>query len=227
MPTKRRYRRRKAGYRGRRHPPARGTIYRTAANQLWKDVKWLKSVVNVEEKWHDTAYSVNVTESFQQSELNLIAQGDTATTRDGNSIKFTKIICQGSVTLNSSGNASQTIRLFVICRVQNPGTNPGIVMTDIIQGTPTGAGAVLGFYNKTSMKGYRVLLDKKFTVNSDYPTKYFKFYLPSQWHTRYNATNPAAADVPNNICRLIYVGDQTAANYPVLNFNTRMVYVDN
>ena len=33
----------------------RGSIYGSAAQQLWKDVKWLKSVINVEKKVLDTA----------------------------------------------------------------------------------------------------------------------------------------------------------------------------
>lgn len=224
------YKKKTYGRRRRRYHQAtkkRGRVYGDAAFQMWKDVKYLKSVINVEQKWHDTATAANTTEAFQKVSLNLINQGDTAQTRDGNSVKISKFIVNGSLTHNASGNASQTIRLLVACRVQNPTTNSGIAMNDIFQGNPTGAGAVLAFYNKTSMKGYRILLDKKFTVNTDYPTKYFKFYLPSQWHCRFNASTPSADDVPNNICQLVHVGDQVSANYPALNFNTRMVYIDN
>lgn len=211
----------------RRAPPSRSSIYGAAGSQLWKDVKYLKSVINVESKWHDTANSVNVTESYNKLSLNLINQGDTAQTRDGNSIKITNFLVNGCINYNPLGNASQTIRLIVACRVQNPSSNSGIVTDDIFQGTPSGTGAILAFYNKTTMKGYRILLDKKLTVNSDYPTKYFKYYLPKQWHCKFDAATPTAGGVPNNICQLVYVGDQVTTNYPVLDFNTRMTYIDN
>lgn len=228
MPYKKKYYRRRRRYT--RRPRSRWSTYGAAGKQLWKDVKMLKSIVNVEEKYHDNTLTTTTTDNIQKAELNLIPRGDGAQERDGREVKAIKFMATGSIKHNSSGNPSQTVRLLVVCRVQNPDTNSGIIVTDILQGNtaPTGAAAITAFYNKTKMKGYRVLLDKKITVSTDYPEKYFFFKMPGQWHMRFDGqATPTVSNVPYNICQLLHVGDQTTANYPSIRFNSRLIYVDN
>lgn len=222
--------RRRAPRRRRRKPynayPSRTATYGAAGRQLWKDVKWLKSVVNVEQKFYDNAATNSVTETFGQYNFNNVPQGDGASQRDGGSIKIIRGIVTGYIDYNAAGNSSQTVRILVIRRINTAGA-AGVTMNDIFQGAPTGAGAVTAFYNKLSLKGYQIMCDKKITVTAEYPRKYFKCYLKGGWHTRFTSSTGAITDVSENICELITVGDQTVSNYPSIFHNKRIIYTDN
>ena len=205
----------------------RGRVYGAAAYQLWKDVKWLKSVINVEQKFHDRSSVLSATETMNNILINGIAQGDTQTTRDGASIKVMRGIVSGYVEYNPLGNSAQTVRVVVVRRAQNASSAPGVAINDIFEGPGTGAAAVTAFYNKVAMGGYHVLCDKKITVNADYPRKYFKCYIRGGWHTKFTGSGGAVGDISNNNLHVLYVGDQTSTNYPNFYNNTRIVYTDN
>ena len=76
------------------------------AKKSWAAVKYLKSVINVEKKKHDTSSSGSISSAGGIQLLSNIAQGDTDQTRDGNSIKMQSMLLRATFTLNASATAS-------------------------------------------------------------------------------------------------------------------------
>lgn len=224
MPYKKKYtKKRRAPVR--RRAPTRSATYGAAGRQLWKDVMWLKSMVNIEEKYHDSSIFTAKDDTWEVHTPNLIQQGDTATTRDGNSCKIIKYYIKGYLQHNASGSPSQTVRVIIAARKAN--STSAMNISQILEGTHTGSDAIIQMYDKVNMSGIRILKDFKITVNTDYPKKYFTHYLPANFHSKFNQAVPVAANVTEGLVQMFYVGDQATGNYPTLAIDSRIVYVDN
>jgi len=129
---RRRYNRRRKRKRGRKK------IYGDAAGQLWKDVKYLKGLVNVETKF--VSNSVGATGihnlAWQNDYISGIAQGDQYYERDGNSVRVKKISANIKVENLGSGASSQTIRLILLRESAPRGSAP--TMSEVFV-TPAGS----------------------------------------------------------------------------------------
>lgn len=225
MPYARRYTRRRRPYRYRRRYRRR-----TRGTSLRRDVAKLKKNAKQEEqKYHDLVNnSTTINNAVSKINLNLIDQGDTASTRDGRRVSFIKIIVRGIVTWNASG-PPQVVRLMVLRRIQNPPNSTGIDTDEIFQeDVATGKEAVLAFYDKEGLKGHYILKDFKCTLDAQHPKCYFNWHLRAGFQSSYINATPTVAQIRENLLQFWHVSDnETGMNNSALELETRLVYHDN
>lgn len=223
---------RKKSYRkyGKKKAPARSRydVYGTAGKQLWKDVKWLKDMINVEEKYKiKDVTSTSVLASFDIYEINDdILRGTGAFQRDGASCKGTMIQVRGRISYNPLYAAgAQTVRLTLVGKnvVDGNTCDPNSVFATAVGNNPC-----LAWYEPNEMTGYRILKDKKYTVTADRPDVYFKFTRKIDQHTEWNVTDATGvvANMTKGLFCMFVAGDATT-NYPTIEFSSKYKFVDN
>lgn len=106
---KRRYYKKKAPAK-----PGRIQIYGAAGKQLYKDVMYLKTLINSEPKYHDSFFSTTFNYAgYMTPNISTIAQGDGDNNRDGNRILPRFLTLRGSVRRSLSG----TVTEHTVCRI--------------------------------------------------------------------------------------------------------------
>lgn len=214
MPTSNRKKYKKGFYK-------RAKIYGRAANQLYKDVKYLKSIVNVEKKFIDSTVSAqNITNTGALSLLNGVTTGDSMSTRDGQSIKCISILFSGKMRLTSVANVMQ-VRLIIFRDMQANGAAPAA--TDLLV-----SASVTSALNLSNGKRFSVLYDRRFTLEPNGDQGAFAhFFRKLNFHTRFNTgTAGTIADIQTNSLYLLYLSDE-ATNYPLLTSDCRVRFIDN
>ena len=172
MPYRRGYRknyRRKRRYYRRRRPPQRISYWKTA-QQLWKDVGYLKSLVNTEFK---AKTLINSSQTFSTTGsltlLNGLSQGDDFDNRSGRQVRFKSLQFRGSVEQHAS--ATQTfLRLIWVIDKQPNASTP--VIGDILTST-----SIAATRNLDNRKRFVILKDILVQMNSNgKSTSVMKFY---------------------------------------------------
>jgi hypothetical protein len=199
----------------------RGAIYSAAAGQLSKDVRWLMSVVNVEDKYLDTTAVTVTSNTWQYILVNGLLQGTTPNTRIGQSVKCVGIECRYNIFCNSVSTAFQTVR-FVIFIDKNP--NAAVPGTTDVYGSGCLLPRTVGYMDR-----FTVLHERRIAfspVGSD--GIYTLDYIDRQnWHQEFNLGNAGTiADIDINSLYVAFITDQ-GANQPTVAFTIRYVYVDN
>ncbi len=208
----------------RRPRPTRMQIYGGAGRQLWKDVRKLKSLINVEFKQHTvklTAEAIGITTDFNN--LCLINQGDTDETRDGSSIRLKSIDLKGFVKLHASATSTM-IRIIIVLDKQ---TNQAqFTYPDLYEDATTGD-AIISARNIDNAHRFVVLMDTRISLsasgNSVVP---FSFYKKINTIIRYDNTGNVVADLTSNAYSLLLVSDE-ATNTPAVTLSARLRYIDN
>lgn len=168
MPYRRRYKRRAFRGRKRYNVYRRGNplTYGAIAKKVLNDVSWLKgkvSLLNTEVKRHDwqssgTIQQFSGTATFVP--LTNIAQGDTAETRDGNSIKGVSLHIRLGIG-QAATPAEQRVRVMV-AMLRKAGEAPSI--TDVLE---TPASNLDSWRNIDKSRDIKMLYDKHFPVPID------------------------------------------------------------
>lgn len=215
------YRRRT--YRRRRPAARRGygiRDYAAMAASAYSGVKYLKSLVNVEKHpllTNATVTPDNVTGTF--SCLNLVAQGDTNTSRTGNSILMRSVNINIRYSINASASHS-TIRTILFWDKEANGSTP--IISDILA-----TASALGNYNHDEASRFQVLYDKPLVLsNTGTQELYKRIYKRLQRHTHFDGTTAAVADIVDYSLWLFFVSDE-ATNVPAINFNSQVLFIDN
>jgi hypothetical protein len=202
-------------------PQGRMEVYGAAASQLGKDVKWLMSVVNVEDKYLDTTSSAASSSSWQYVLCNAISQGVTPSTRIGQSIKCVGIELRYTILCATASTAFQTVRLMLFVDKQPNAANPGA--TDVY-----GAGVLLprtvGYLDR-----FKVIheITMAFSPISNNGIMTGSFIHKQDFHQEFNTGNAGTiADITRNSLFVGYYTDQ-GANQATVSFTCRYVYVDN
>lgn len=200
----------------------RGSIYGSAAQQLWKDVKWLKSVINVEKKVLDTALLNQVIlNTGQVVWMSTITTGTAYNQRTGMVVKASNISLRMNLTYNSAGTDNQQLRVVLIYNKSlTQGVTPAI--GDILQNINT----PLSPYNLDNVGDYVVLYDHKYDLDSQRPQKQCNVYRKLHHHIRWDVSGDAIADTETGHIFLFLLSDQ-AANGPSVDIYSRLRYVDN
>jgi len=219
MPPKRRYRRK---------PASRGKNYGAAAGQLYKDVKYLKSLINVEKKYIiKDQTSTNVVQSFTGHDINTgIARNDSYDGRDGASVKGSYIQVRGRISYNPSYAATaQTVRLALVGKNMVTGTTCD---DTAIWTAGVGNNPCLKWYEPNEMTGYQILKDKHYTVTAERPDLYFKISRKINHHAEWNIGDAtgALANMTKGLFTFFYASD-ASINYPTIEFSTKYKYIDN
>jgi len=152
--------------------------------------------------------------------LTNIDQGDTDTTRDGNSIKLTTLLMRGSVIFDDTTNEFQPIRIMLVKDTQ---TNQAqFSITDLLQST-----SVYSSLNIDNGKRFRILYDRLLNVYADKPQIMLKFKKAIPFHIRYDNTGNGIADLTQNSLALVAISPNVTSDGPVLTTNFKIRYVDN
>lgn len=216
----------KKQYRRKAKPRTRYQNYAGAAGQLYKDVKYLKRIVNVEHKLFELDKVKNPTSTGEIFFLNKIPQGDTDVTRDGSSVKLQHLKVIGNIQ-NSKG-------IDTSCRV--------IIYWDEANTITSVYGAADGFFLSAVLPGYdfknwntrfktSVLYDKTFELsvaNSSASVgsgvrKHLEIDLNIGKHTQFL---DATGEISSGALKLLIVSNATTSG-PVFSYNQRLTYTDN
>lgn len=211
----------KARGRGGGKRKSRMAIYGAAGNQLTRDVKWLLSVVNVEDKYLDISSSTVTAGTWTYVLLNPLSQGVTPNTRIGQSVKCVGLEVRCTVFCNSASTAFQTVRFMVFKDKQANGALPGA--TDVY-GSGVLTPRTVGYISRFTILFERTMC---FSPTSSDGINSFDFITRQDWHQEFNTGNSGTiTDITENSCYVGYITDQGAL-FPNVSFTSRYVYVDN
>ena len=197
--------------------------YSTAqiARAAWRATKYIKGLVNSEMFHHTITVSSTVAQN-QITQLNAIAQGDTAVTRTGNSILMRNLILNGYVEINPSvtGDTRMMVAL-VLDKQQVSDTSP--IISDIFQ-YDTNPVTLLNLNNSGR---FSILYRKQFSLSpasGGSNVRQLKIFKNMRLHARFNGT--ASTDIQKNGLYLVVISSE-ATNTPSWSFQSRIGYHDN
>lgn len=202
----------RAKYKGR-------TIIRSKANRNSKRISRLES--GIEYKYVDklTATIPPVVDGDFEL-LNGITQDDTATTRNGDSVK--NIGLEINLWFNAYvANDHNVIRMLVILDKQP--NNAIFTLAQLLEDA-TAADAVLSPKNLDFKHRFRFICDQRITIsNTSKANHYLKKFVKLNFKTRYNATGNSIASITTNSLYLLLIGANTLGDYQGF---CRLKYVD-
>lgn len=222
MPYRKSYNRRPR----RRYPPRQQTGYfgqaGVDATKALRMAGKALALLNTEEKYVDnnTAISNQTTTATIQT-LFAPTQGDTQTTRNGNSMKVTKVHGKIDVYRNTSSTfVSTSCRVMVLIDHQPNGALPSI--TDILT-----TSSVRSWRNVNFGSRYTILFDKKCELDSvqkNYCS--YEFHKDLQTHMEFGSNTGGVADINRNNFVFVALSDE-ATNGPQINRAMRIRFIDN
>jgi hypothetical protein len=178
------------------------------------------SLINVEYKNH----SVNITSQAIDNVpnfalMNGIATGTNDSDRVGKSLKITSAMIRAVVTLDPTTPTNTFCRFMVVLDKQSNSTTP--TMTDILDTI-----SVHSFRNTEKGKRFTVLTDRRFSITTEKPQYVFNSYHKLNTHVEYDGTGSTEASISTNSLWFIFFSE-LASNAPVMNYQTRVRYIDN
>lgn len=220
---------RKYYYKGRRMPPwsvnAQPGLL-AIANRALSVAKHTKGLLNVEYKFFDTVLTAaggssgnGVDDAGEYHDLLAIPQGDTAETRDGNSIRLKSINCKGTINLAGAATFSR-VRLFLVEDTQPNGGGSSFT------GVFDTADIDRLFLNKASPGRFKVHASRAVTVstNAGENVVHFSMYLKTNKKIMWGGAG--TTDPYNTNYMLLMISDQSV-NEPGHDIKIRATYVDN
>lgn len=207
-----------------------GTAYNIASKALTLASK-VNRAMNVEYKHHDVYQAATATSALPTTVnnqlwlLNGIAQGDTATTRDGSSLKIVGINIKADL-LTAATNGYAQVRV-VLFRYKNPmGSTPA--WGDLF--VNNGNAFVHDFRNLDNIESFSLLYDRVHVINppdaGGQSSKYFTINHSRPIKVRYSGAGSTASDISEDQIWMAIVSDR-GANVPSFTVNARLRYVDN
>lgn len=189
--------------------------------QALKIARQVKSLVNVEYKYKDSAADVtpSTTEAFVL--LNGLALGDTSETREGQSILMKNMLVRFQLVLNASASVTATRVIIVIDKQSNAAAPTAAQILDV-------TGSMISPLNIDYGSRFVVLLDKLFALdNVGKKIIEFKRFMKLNAHAKYNtANNGTVADITTNSLYMMHYSSE-ATNTPTLSYNIRLRFIDN
>lgn len=203
------------------NPKSYADIANTAV-MAYRSALYLKSIINVEIKKFDTLLtSTALTDAGFVQNMALIAQGDTAGLRDGNSIKTQWFTIQGHFEIHASA-VNTSVRMIVFL------DNQTVADTTPTVGTVLDGDVVSFTYaplNSDTVGRFTKLYDKVIVLDVvKAPRRTFKVNLKLKKHLRFNGT--AGTDIQKNGIFVLFVADEVT-NDPTMEWFARLGYTDN
>lgn len=214
------YRRRRRQYKRKR--PMRRQIYGAAASQLWKDVKLLKDIVNVEYKRLELASAATYpSSSGELIDWSQIAQGDGAGQREGNSVKLQRLVVRGNILKNAS--ATNTRCRIIVFHDKDFTVS---AVSDFLDGTAVGTvNAPMATKNYDNRFKSKILYDRTFLLDTYNISRTFKINIPLNFHAMYEGAT--AGDHSKGVLNCLMITNETGANYPTVTYFGHVSYTDN
>ncbi len=203
-------------------------LYSQTGSQLYKDVKWLMSMVNVETKYIDTLFNANtMTNNIgNQSLLNGCTQGNSASTRSGQSTKAVKCILDFIVSVGVTTPVN--CRICLILDKASNGSTVGV--GSIFQAAVDGASDYTTSQRNVATVGSRILFlyDYAFSLDTVQNTsRVIKSVVKLNFHTKYNTGNAGTiADISENSLYLLCMSN-AGATQPTFKGSVRFEFTDN
>lgn len=204
-----------------RRKPTRWQTYSRAGIQLYRDVKYLKNLLNVEYKVRDQALSGNADGTAQYTQcVNAIGSGDDKSNRDGRQIRVKygslRFVAQQDATITNE----EFLRVIVFKDLQNDATG---YTTSLLTSNSINAP-----YNTDEMQRFKVYVDKVYKFNPlESNTKFIKMNFKFGFKTRYNSTSGSSSDISTNGLYIMFVSDALAATPITIDGNFRVRWLDN
>jgi len=184
----------------------------------------IKHLLNVEKKYIDVAPAINAGLTTAGTTINAPAQGDTANTRDGNSIKMLSWSIKGVVSKNAAATNTY-LRMIVLLDRAPDGAVPLITEVLDYAGLANGVNA---HYDPENMGArYKVLKDHRWVLNdTDRPSYAFDFYGDINNHVKFSGPSGGIAGQTQNALHVYFISNQPT-NTPGVSYISRVRYVDN
>lgn len=209
--------------------------YYKGGRQLYRDVSYLKGLINTEFKFKDTSASTqvigNTSATAHYALLNGLSRGTDANQRVGRSIKLKSVQLQATIRLNDACAATTENNVRVLL----------VMMKDPEGIAPTYSGSTFrSIYLTDSISSMRDLNNRgKFYVLKQWyialnaegvKSRNIKFYKKMNTHQYFNAqTNGDIGDITSNALYLIAIGDLNNANPDEtwISYQARIRFIDN
>lgn len=220
MAYKKNYRKKR---RRRRGPPrSRYQNYAGAAKQLYRDVRKLKDLVNVETKMVETVSTIGTIDwNGGILTMNALLQGDTESTRDGSSVKIQNLQCSGAIQFLQG--ITGAYRLVVVWD-----ESASITSTNNFFQTIGTAQSPYGYKNWDNRFKSKILYDKLIInrpIDASHSTlHHVQFDVPVNKHTQYS---DASGTISSGALRVIMITDQSLTNNIFNRLTFRLKYTDN
>lgn len=192
--------------------------YAGMAYSAYKLATNLKGIINSELKHYDESTTMNPdnTSGTITAIVRGMAQGDTNNTMDGNSILLKSVNLRFSVIMNASATCTR-LRFLLLKDTRPNSALPAI--TDILSSS-----SIQAFMNiDDQLKRFRVLADKKITVNTQNPEK--QFFISRKFKQTHVKFNDAQLPVLNDFY-VACISDEPT-NTPTINMTSRLRFYDN
>lgn len=183
---------------------------------------FVKNLVNAETKNHilQNTIPAATANTWTYQNLNGIPQGDTSSSRDGDSVKNKSITIRGTIDMNDAVISQiQHIRL-VLFKMRNAQTSPNsseLWQLPADYNTPR---------NANFIKHYKIIHEKKITIarNNNATSKSINWSFPLKSHTEYATVSSVIAT------NAYYLGIFTTAEstlYPTIKYVSKLTFLDN
>lgn len=184
----------------------------------------IRQFVNSEMHYHDTEQVSSYAEDWDGTRFSLVdpATGDTDSTRTGDSILVKEIEVRGSFVYDSTLGGNQYGRVIIALDKDNKVTVSNLL--EIVGSAGTTFSPKKHDYRFCT----RVLYDKQFVVNSQFPVRLFSFKkkFKKLIHTQFIADGTSI--LRNDLAMFTYTDvDDTSGNKPAFVWHSRVRYHDN
>lgn len=195
--------------------------------QLVGKVGPLLSLLNIESKYSDTiiggtAFGLGIGQQVLLSGLSL---GQTATTRNGQSVKWNHIEFDFMVSMGTVAAVTYARILLVKDNAPNAAT---FAVGDLFQAPVTGTDYTTSRFNVGNRERFSIMYDVMMDLNSSKTLSYhFQMARSLSFHTYYNTGNAGTiADITSDALYFIALSNQ-AVNTPTITGSLRVNFVDN
>lgn len=184
----------------------------------------IRKLINVEEKYVDLTGNPNFDYTGTAVYLSGLSQGDTVSTREGNSIKIQKI--KFNYNLVWSTGLTQA-RVLIVRDLQNQGAT--ITCNDVLESTGNVYAplSMIDYINgPLQNKRFSIVYDNMTTLDQYHPVKSFQFESSHDCHVYFRDTGSTVASAGNGSYFLLIISNVLAST-PNINFYWRMEFTDN
>ncbi len=205
---------------GGRAPRGRVEIYGGAISQLRKDVGYVMSLLNVEDKYIDSGATTTLSAAWQLFLLNGCQLGTSSTTRIGQSVKLNSLCLKGFLTINAASTNVQSSRVVIFVDKQSNAAAP--TATDIYPAT-VASQRVVSYLDR-----FTVLMDDWIILDPNAPSGELVIRsLPLGLHVSYNTSSAGdITDITKCSLYMMLLSD-AGSNFPTFVWTNRVGFVDN
>lgn len=190
---------------GKRQARAVATI---AKKQIRKTSEW---------KHHTSTVSASVDSAGSVFDLSTVAQGDTDTSRDGDTIFASSVIIRGFITTQDTFNRFRVI--FVQWKA------PVITIADVL--IVTAGHEVDSMYNTDKAQQYKIMFDRTYTLNPNYSGGVRTHQLINKLRFSSRRMQFSAGTLTgNNKLYMICISDSSVAAHPTIDLVTKLNFRD-